>query len=264
MELNGKMLWPESTKYMVGGEIVRTELYLASSCELPTSGAVFEAPVQLTRETWYEVYALCKAKQPNVADGVLPGVSFRTSRWGGAREMMNALHFPQGIPGSPNGGVAIDPTAPLVPGIVTDNDAAFDAFLEALGMDSWPVATQPRVSLLWREDGVGWRCAGVLIESAEPIHRPGRFEIRALKLRMGAPGAGVSFDIMRRDRSGSRILFATSSPFIPQWVPGGPFIVLVPPQLVLEGTDLPYGAPPKVISGALQLPIVPSFAEQVA
>lgn len=113
--------------------------------------------------------------------------------------------------------------------------------------------------MLWREEAARWLCAGVLIESPEPIHRPGRFEIRSLRL---FAGVDVVFDIRRRDRSGSRLLFATSTPFQPAMVSINIFGLPQPPLLQLEGLDMPIGQPAKTILGILRVPLKPSFAEE--
>ena len=262
-ELAGKLLWTADTKFMVGGEVKRAEAYLASACGLPPPGAVLQADVSLTREAWYEVYALAKSTQQDVAHGRLAGVTFRTSRWGGGAEMMTDLRFPTAIARTASGGAAIRTAAQLVPGVVEGDDGAFDTLLDTLGLDGWPAATQPRVSLLWREAAGTWRCAGVLLESPEPIHRPGRFEVRSLRLRMGIAGAAVNFDVRRRDRSGSRLLFATSAPFTPVMTPGI-FGLMRPPRLQLEALDLPIGKPAQTLVGSLQVPLLPSFAEEAA
>jgi hypothetical protein len=264
LELAGKLVLPLDTQFMVGGEVERAKAYYGSACELPPPGAVLQAEVSLTRETWYEVYALAKSTQAGIAHGRLDGVSFRTSRWGGGPEMLAALQFRPVAPGKANGGVAIRAGAALTVSAIEGDDSKFDAFLDALGLDGWPVAAQPRVSLLWRETGAEWRCAGVLLESPEPIHRPGRFEVGAMRLRMGLAGAAVAFNIRRRDRSGSRLLFATSKPFRPVLTSAGVFGLQRPPLLQLEAVDMPIGKPPQSLAGLLQVPLAPSFAEEAA
>jgi hypothetical protein len=141
-----------------------------------------------------------------------------------------------------------------------DDDAAFDAMLAELGLDGWPAATEPRVSLLWRETGGQWRCAGVLLESPELINRPGRFHVDGLRLRMGP--TLVAFDIRMRDRSGSRLLFATTAPFVPRRTKQFVFQPLRPPMLGLDCTDLPIGQPSKSLQGWLDVPLRPSFTEE--
>mgnify|MGYP000028192099 CR=1 FL=1 len=53
--------------------------------------------------------------------------------------------------------------------------------------------------------------AGLMIESPEPIHRPGRLTV-SLALKSAA-GGETSFDIGRSDRSGSRLIHLASRPF---------------------------------------------------
>jgi hypothetical protein len=256
-----KLMLPDSVKFLSGPETLIAEAYLQSPCELAPRGAVLHAPVQLGRSTWYEVYVLAESKNPaRVANGKIPGVTFRTSRWGGGSEMLAALKFPVDGSGSAHGGVALRAGAVLTPTTRVDDDGAFDSMLADLGMDGWPAAEEPRVSLLWREMGAQWRCAGVLLESPEPIHRPGRFHVNSLHLRMGP--TNPAFDIVFRDRSGSRLLFATSAPFLPRMSRIGIFQPPVPPALRLDCTDLPIGQATSSLAGWLTVPLQPSFAEE--
>ena len=258
------LLAPQSSMLMTGPEKLIAEAYLKSPCVLPTPGVVLHAPVSLTRNVWYEVFVRATSTTPaTVAHGRIPGVSFRTSRWGGGEEMMKALEFPTtGAAGHAHGGAMIRVGAALAAKSAMDDDAAFDTMLTDLGLDGWPAATEPRVSLLWREAGGQWRCAGVLLESPEPIHRPGRFEVNGLRLRMGL--ALVTFDIHMRDRSGSRVLLATTAPFVPRKSRQLVFQPLRPPALGLDCTDLPIGQPSKSLQGWIDVPLRPSFAEEAA
>src|SRR5262249_37603376 len=151
--------WPATSAFMTAPEKLIAEAYLASPCGLSPQGAVLDVPVQLTRNAWYEVYVRAKSQQPAlVAHGRIPGVSFRTSRWGGGEEMLAALRFPISGAGNADGGALLRPGAALVAKSVTDDDGAFDAMLAELGLDGWPAASEPRVSLLWRQAGNEWRC----------------------------------------------------------------------------------------------------------
>jgi hypothetical protein len=226
---------------------------------------VLRADAQLTRDTWYEVYVLAKSKRAGIADGRLPGVSFRTSRWADGPEMMPGLHFPLNGVGSAQGGVALPAGAILSPRTSLDDDGAFDAFLDALGLDGWPAPDTPRASLLWHPPvppDTAWRCAGLLLESPEPIHRPGRFEVADLQLSMG-PGSAL-FDVRLRDRSASRLLFATSTAFVPHRTRRVPGLPSVSPRLRLTCTDRPVGQPAQTLQGWLELPLQPSFAEEAS
>ena len=254
--------WATTSNLLHGPQAIRAEAYAASACKLPAPNAVLQAPMKLSRLAWYEVYALAESQKPGVVDGRLPGVSFRTSRWGGGAEMLNALHFAKVVAGRTTGratgGAMLRGDAVLAPTVIAGDDGAFDAMLDQLGLDGWPVATEPRISLLWRDQAGAWRCAGVLIESPEPVHRPGRFEVDTLTLGMGAAGNGVAFDIRLRDRSGSRLLFATLTPFKPVRVGASRNT----PLLQLHCRDLPIGGAVAALTGSLTVPLLPSFAEE--
>ena len=119
-----------------------------------------------------------------------------------------------------------------------------------------------------------------MIESPEAIHRAGRFEIGELTLTMGLVPPNIHFDVRRRDRSGTRIVLATSTPFQPiRWrVPNPPRPFPFPqphpqplkfhfPTLTLHAVDRgPSGtpAPGAAISGSISLPLAPDFAVEEA
>ena len=257
------LAWATTTAHMTGSQAIIAQAYIASACGLAPNAVVLSVNPILTRDTWYEVFVLAKSTQPGVNDGRLPGVSFRTSRWADGSEMMTGLRFPVSGFGSADGGVALRPGTVLAPRVSNDDDSAFDAFLADLGMDGWPRAADPRASLLWLPPlapSSAWRCAGVLLESPEPIHRTGRFLVDDLQLSMG--GSAVAFDVRLRDRSGSRLLFATSTPFTPRRTRRGRIFPWVPPKLQLRCTDLPIGKPKKSLQGLIEIPLQPSFAEE--
>ncbi|MEA5120016.1 MAG: hypothetical protein VB040_01950 [Propionibacterium sp.] len=186
-----------------------------SACGVPRPGATGSASLQLDPEAWYEVYVLAKAANPLLADGRLPGVTFRTSRWRTPRTMLAGLGFPTAGEPSPAGLVVGDllvNTPVSVGGGFSEDDQEYQRALSALGLEGWPLATVPRLSRLWvRGAGAGWLLAGLMIESPEPIHRPGRLTV-SLALKSAA-GGETSFDIGRSDRSGSRLIHLASRPF---------------------------------------------------
>ena len=130
------------------------------------------------------------------------------------------------------------------------------------------------------------RVVGLLIESPEPINRPGRFAVGNLTLDMGIAGTGIKFGIRRRDRVGARLLFLTATPFavatqerVGNGVPlfgrpsrfafgeGGPLNLgprrgpfrSVTPRLTLNATStLDGGSVP--VTGSLVIPPQPDFA----
>src|SRR5579859_3811055 len=243
----------------------RIEVYAASACELPRPGASLSSPpAGLDALAWYEVYVQATSRDAGVENGRLPGVSFRSSRWLGATDMLKDLRFPVDANGTPDGDIEVPAQAALLPAALPDSDASFDAALDALGLQGWPPASGPRVSVLWKRsaDFATWLCAGILVESPEPVHRAGRVDVSGLRLEAGVLAAPLTFDTVRRDRSGSRQLFLTATPFQPRAysVPG--VIELQSPRLALDVIDTPPGSagPGPTVTGRLALPVRPTFA----
>ena len=265
--LKPKLTWAELALLNkpggVGLTVAETQVanaYLASPCGLAPDATLLHAPVKLSRDAWYEVYVLAKSQKSGVADGRLRGVTFRTSRWANASEMLAALSFPTTGVGQALGGVALAAAAPLTPQLLQGNDAFFDQALQAFGLEGWPAASEPRVSLLWREQAGAWLCAGVFIESPEPVHRPGRLELQQLRLAMGSTTR--SFDLRLSDRAGHRVLWATSAPFAPRRTRPRAGRPLQNPQLLLVCRDLPPGGTARTLTGRLEVPLAPSFAQE--
>jgi hypothetical protein len=229
---------------------VRHEALIGSDCEQPMPGGTATVAPELEPEAWYEVYA--SADVDGASAGRLPGVTFKTSRWRTPAEMLSALGLevtaPTPLPplGVLAGDLWIDSITIGGGAVIEDDDQAYQNALADLGLEGWPVAEAPRQSRFWLAEGAGgWRFAGFMLESPEPIYRTGRLQFDGAALTLeGGPPAG--FDIRRRDRSGSRLLFLTSTPFR----------VPVPPEqarLVLT-SDRGHVA-------KLTLPVAPSFAE---
>jgi hypothetical protein len=179
--------------------------------------------------------------------------------------MLTGIGF-QSSPSAASGDIELTQLPALDAAIIDGSDADFEAALDGIGLKGWPPAVAPRVSIVWlREDsnaGPSWKCIGLLLESPEPIDRPGRVELHALRLMMQPLPAGT-FDIRRSDRSRSRILWLCSIPFVPRtWLQR---VFFRPPRrvfptIVLELTDIPPGG--ALLSGSVQLPLEPSFAEE--
>lgn len=259
--LNVTLEIPTSAAHLGGSAKAIADAYLASGCGLAPDGVVMHADgLRLAPESWYEVFAVATSHSQGVASGRLPGVSFRTSRWADGSELMAGIGFPGSGAARATGGVALSRGTVLSSRTSLDDDGQFEAFLDDIGLDGWPSASQPRTSLLWVEDGPRWRCAGVLVEAPEPIHRPGRFEVTGLQLSM--LGIPVPFDVALRDRSGSRLLFATSAPFAPRLSGRLGGVPRVTPRLRLTCQDRPLDGPAVVREGLLEVPLQPSFAEE--
>jgi len=149
--------------------------------------------------------------------------------------------------------------------VIEGSDADFEAALDAIGLDGWPAVKDPRISLLWlrKDEGAGphWLCAGLMAESPEPIDRPGRVHLSALRLTMPPLPAGI-FDIRRSDRTRSRLLWLCTVPFTPRaWMQRRLF---QPPKRMFPtiALELVDEATKTTLSGSLQLPLAPSFAEE--
>lgn len=262
-------------------------------CPTPAPGLTLEGFADLDPRAWYELYVAAEATDGR-SDGKLSGVTFQTSRWFGPADMVASLVAPP--PGRPVGDLEIDRAAGFPRGSVLGDDGAFDDAMGHVGLAGWPLAEEPRSSVLWlkRADGSGWDCAGALIESPEPIHRPGRCELPAepLAAMLSPLHPKISFDLAFRDRSGSRLLFLTSTPFRPaswpaflaaagrfglkaddvaRWagraldhaglVPRGRLPIFRKPSLRLSLTDLSAST---TLTGTIPLPSTPAFAGEAS
>ena len=282
-----------------GGDQYAFEAASASPCDVPLPGMSASVSKELAPRAWYEVHVALPSKSSGIPDSRLPGVTFRTSRYRHVGELAQAIGFGFSEPERRDGDVAlaIDP-ATLSISSVFDDDLAFDEMMALLGMEGWPLSTEPRTSVLWRRAAAGWLLGGVLVECPEPIHRPGRCEVGGLRLLSGGVSS-ATFDVVRRDRSGSRFLFMTRTPVTPQrWrakilpIPKGgksggrvdgsigankgqaePSVlgkkfavdklrIFQDPRLEMAFTDFAHNPPAR--TGKLLLPTTPTFGEESA
>ena len=265
-----------------GTDAMRHDLAVRSPCKLPKPGATASALTPLEPEAWYEVYvAATKDAKSKEEHGRLPGVTFRTSRWRGPEAMLAGLGWTVGATAPApvlSGDIALVRARPEGAAVVEGDDVAFQRALrdlgtapgatgphDGLGLDGWPVATEPRITRLWTDAPGQWLFAGLLLESPEPIHRAGRLEFGAdaLKLSMGMAGALVSFAIRRRDRAGTRLLWLTETPFPVvtrerELLRRPPRFRDIEPRLVLTGTGVGAGG----ATGTLEIPTLPDFASE--
>jgi hypothetical protein len=250
-------------QFLVGADRRRYDVASTAHCPMPKPGGTLEALHPLATRAWYEVYALAKSTNVNVFDGRLDGVTFQTSRWRIPADMLSGLGF-RSPASHPTGDIEIAHVPVLDPAVRDGEDTAFEQALDALGLDGWPAATEPRVSIIWlRKDAAGgpsWLCAGLLLESPEPIHRPGRCELASLRVVMRPAPAGV-FDIRRSDRTHARYLFICSAPFAPHASRIGVGIPtrFIQPTIALDLKDVTANT---LLTGSVQLSLHPSFAQE--
>jgi len=264
VELDPKWIAIEEPSLLTGADTRRVQIASVAACPVPKPGGTLQSQYPLATAAWYELYALAKSDDPAVLDGRLDGVTFRTSRWRNPTEMLAGIGFNPSASAA-TGDIELTQLPALGTTIIDDSDADFETALDTIGLEGWPAMVASRISIIWlRQDsnaGPSWKCAGLLLESREPIDRPGRVELHALRLVMQPPLLGT-FDIRRSDRSRSRILWLCSIPFFPHaWLQR---VLFRPPRrifpsIVLEMTDKSSGA---LISGSVQLPLAPSFAEE--
>jgi hypothetical protein len=264
VELNPKWIALQEPHLLKGADPRRLQVASTAMCPMVKPGGTLQSQHPLATQAWYELYALAKSDDPAVLDGRLDGVTFRTSRWRNPAEMLAGIGF-KASPASASGDIEVKQLPGLGAPIIDGSDADFEAALDAIGLDGWPAAAGPRASIVWlrqdRNAGPSWQCAGLLLESPEPIDRPGRVELHSLRLVMQPLPAGA-FDIRRSDRTRSRLLWLCSAPFVPHaWLQR---VLFRPPRrvfptILLELTDKASGA---LLSGAMQLPLAPSFAEE--
>ena len=264
IELTPKWVALAKPELLTGIDARRMDVAVTAPCPLPKPGGTLTALSPLTAEAWYEVYALAKSKDPDILDGRLAGVTFRTSRWRNPTEMLAGIGF-TASPSAASGDIELAQLPALGSAAIEGSDADFEAALDAVGLDGWPAVKNPRVSLLWlRKDDAGgphWVCAGLLAESPEPIDRPGRVHLSALRLTMPPPPAGT-FDIRRSDRTRSRLLWLCTVPFTPHfWLQRRLF---QPPKRMFPtiALELVDDVTKATLSGSLWLPLAPSFAEE--
>lgn len=153
-------------------------------------------------------------------DPELDGITFTTSAYRGPVELIEAFNFGSdtvALVSTPtaHGDLAIgaggdgDPAAlaGLVDGTMSD-DAELEQALAGIGLPPLRPVAQPRSTVLWAQTAGQWSVVGLLLESPEPLNRPGR---------MGIHNAAINaevFPIQRSSLSGTRALWLRRHPTI--------------------------------------------------
>lgn len=211
-------------------------------CRIAPAGATVSGDPALDPLATYDLSVRFppQGQPPSHTDRGLPGVVLTTSRYRGPAELLGAF------------GAARDvAVGPVVLGGHATGDAALEAALAALGLAGRTPPRAPTASALWVPAGDGWRLAGVLLESPEPLERAGG---RMTVTGIACPGG--SFDVSRRDTSGTRLLRLASTPF----PPGGDLTIAAQEVRPLA----PPGTGPAALSVACGLAASPVFAQDRA
>lgn len=181
----------------------------------PRGPGVWEiAPEGLVPDTAYDI-VITAPRQSGPAEAVPPLVlrtSFRTSRWDSERGLLDALGLTDAEPNLvlPHDAIVSGPIGAPPAGYA--GDEAFDAVLAAVGLDPWPVPTGSRTTVLWQPDPTGFLLRGVLLESMEPIIRPGRLQIARVAVARHPSGTQTPLVLSQANGSGARVLYTPSAP----------------------------------------------------
>lgn len=193
-------------------------------CLIPTPGTTKTIPAVLTCGGQFELRIV--AVRNDEPEHVIKTTTFSTSMYEDPRDLLWELGLQRtGDPvdltrttlrgwqdqvrsPTPRGELVVAPLSGLSP--EQRGDVAFDAAMEGLGLDPWPICAKPRILTLWvaPSDAGPWLLHGVLLESPEPI-------IRDPRLKLSNPTVGgVPLGHRIIDATGCRVLIL-ADPFAP-------------------------------------------------
>jgi hypothetical protein len=194
--------------------------------DVNTGGVTLAIRAELEADAEYDLMLFAPPEGDSDDEALLIArTHFRSSRHADVNAMLQSLGF------GPDGGesasfipfdfVVANGAAMPAPD-ATASDAALDDALRTLGLDPWPVVGFGRTVALWRPDDAtgGYRFAGLLLESPEPIERGERCGVAQASVTGGT--AEVTLSPNRANSAGTRVLLSTADP---QGLP-------------LDGTDL--------------------------
>lgn len=278
MLLGWQPLW--ATQYLSQAQTIVDQAIAASTCAQPrpgTTGKVKNPP--LAPRAWYELYVQATETGKQDELGRLRGVTFRTSRWGSAQDMLADVLTGAGPASAPylRGDILvdIDKMNALRAAVKKQDDLAFEAAAVAIGTDGWPEAVDPRISWLWvltNADTEEYRLVGLMIESPEPINRPGRVQLaETADLAMGTTGSKeAAFQLVRSDSASCRFIYLSSEAIaVRTWelqkllIAMPPRKVKIDPAIVLKATVAMEGEAEKPVTQSVRILAAPSFAEVV-
>ncbi|HEV2727831.1 MAG TPA: hypothetical protein VGV34_06025, partial [Solirubrobacterales bacterium] len=185
----------------------------ASECAPNTclGGLAAEVKAKLEPETAYDLTLRARPRAGG-DDSVISRFHFRTARYHGVAEILEALGLGVGV-----GEAAGEPPPDLLlerwsrPAAAPHDDFALQAALAAAGLEPWPLSPAPRTTTLWvppSGEPTAWSLAAVLLEAPEPIARQGR-------IRVSGSVAGVALQHLNSTASGTRVLLAPDKPVAP-------------------------------------------------
>ncbi|TDO17464.1 hypothetical protein EV580_0637 [Mycobacterium sp. BK086] len=194
-----------------------------AGCQSLPDGAQLSGNLPLQPLTPYElsVGLPLTGQTFTLGDPELDGVTFTTSAYAGPTQLIEAFQLADSalalastptahgdVPIGNGGDGAPGALAGLADGSIAD-DAELEQTLAALGLPPLRPVPAPRSTVLWALSAGRWGVAGLLLESSEPLNRPGRMGIHAAALD------GTVFPVMRASRSGTRVLWLRHQPSAP-------------------------------------------------
>ena len=245
------LLWMQkpSLLYTVDSRLALLAANPPGECRIPTAGGSVGGKPLLEPLGTYDLSVRFPPQgvQPSAADRALPGIVFTTSRFGRPQDLLGAFGTARDVPVllAGIGGTAV-------------GDAALEAALAQLGLAGRAQPRDPTASALWARAGDGWLLAGVLLESPEPLERPGpppseADPAPAARLKLdGVSCPGGAFGASRRNVSATRVLYLSPAPFPPTGDLTITAVALAPLS--------PLGTAPTSISVTCRLARSPVFA----
>ncbi len=244
-----KVMQQPSLLYTVDSRLALLAAEPPGECRIPTPGGSVGGPPLLEPLGTYDLSVRFPPQgvTPSAADRALPGIVFTTSRFERPQDLLRAFGTARDVPVVPAGigGTAV-------------GDAALEAALAELGLAGRTQPRDPTASALWAPAGDFWLLAGVLLESPEPLERPGpppseADQNPAARLSLdGVSCPGGSLDVSRRNFSSTRVLYLSPAPFPPT----GDLTISAAALAPLS----PLGTPPTPISVTCRLARFPVFA----
>ena len=218
---------PLSTEHLTVLDAARSAFVDATTdndpgCRIRRPGAVIEPLGRLVERSTYRLGVHVSAApagqppEPPASHSPIAASTFRTSRYRGPGQLLADLGLTAG--GEAIGGLPLPSTAvEAIPGLAGSGEhvgEGFEAACRAIGLGGYEAPVAAHASVLWLPaDGAAgaparWLACGILIESPEPIDRPGRLSIGSVRLD-GQTLSGRFWD------AGRTRLLALTPPFAP-------------------------------------------------
>jgi hypothetical protein len=170
-------------------------------------GRTLDITAPLEPDADYDLLLVASPTATPASDSVLiTRGHFHTSRYKNPKEMLAALALSTSGDADPR----LPTDAMVLPGLPTAvpdaNDAAFEAVLRGLGLDPWPLPTLPRIVALWSKTAP-FLLHGLMIETDEPLVRPGRMTVSSIT------AGGTALQKIVANTATTRMIWMAPSPF---------------------------------------------------